>query len=207
MAHLVGGVGDEALLGLQVFFEAGHHLVEGDDERPHLLGHPPGMGDRSLGRRRRISSGGGWGAMPREADQTRITAIGMIANWGSNTPATTRDSPVGCRLLRVSATRMQPGSSGPAGLEKLVGDRTSSPAIWLVAEHHQVGDGVGASDDGGMSLSPASSPVLAAHLVIHGVVLVGRRIRRAGAGKFTPGRLALDLRPSRAMARTLTARA
>ena len=44
-AHLVGGIGDEPLLGAQARIEPRQQVVERADERPHFLGHV-GLVDR-----------------------------------------------------------------------------------------------------------------------------------------------------------------
>jgi hypothetical protein len=49
-AHLVRGLGDEALLRLQVLFQAPHHLVEGDHQRTHLFRHAGYGYRRQVGR-------------------------------------------------------------------------------------------------------------------------------------------------------------
>jgi hypothetical protein len=49
-AHLVRGLGDEALLRLQVVFQAPHHLVEGHHQRAHLFRHTGYRYRRQVGR-------------------------------------------------------------------------------------------------------------------------------------------------------------
>ena len=101
------GIGDEALLGLEVLFQPRHQFVEGAHHRLQLFRHPPEVDrrqDRRAGAlpivsRRRFS-----GARPLDRpSQTRITARGMMANCGSSTPEMMREASA-WRFLRVSAT-------------------------------------------------------------------------------------------------------
>jgi hypothetical protein len=66
-AHLVRGLGDEALLRLQVFFQAPHHLVEGNHQRAHFFRHAGYRYRRQVGRTARWmrSCSRRKGAMPR----------------------------------------------------------------------------------------------------------------------------------------------
>ena len=197
-AHLVGGVGDEALLGLQVLFEAGHHVVEGDDQRPHLLGHTRDRDRRKIRRtapadvalqvvERRDAAGE---AKPDEDHRDRDDRELGQQHAG--------DDPGGQRAPLVAGfgdLQQHVAAAGAVGgLEKLVGDADVLAGDLLVAEHHQVGlDAVRRRDGRDVLVADEELALQAEHLVIHGVVLVGPQYEAGRRGKVELGLVGLDL--------------